>query len=118
MVLEQGPWFISGQYLGIQRWVTNFVAWETTQSFLPIRVWLPNLPTKLYNGIILWKIGDSIGKLLNIDACTSVTLQGRYDQPRVQVSLDQSIETHDYIGSHKKLNMYEGEDNLCKRCGC
>lgn len=31
-VLEEGPWFINGYFLAVQRWVPNFVASEATHK--------------------------------------------------------------------------------------
>lgn len=73
-VLSFGPWFIFGHVLSIQRWKPNFVATEFKNSLTAIWIRLPRLPTEFYGEIVMAKIGNAIGKLLKVDACTSSTI--------------------------------------------
>ncbi|XP_019239310.1 PREDICTED: uncharacterized protein LOC109219328 [Nicotiana attenuata] len=75
------------------------------------------LPTEFYDGIILTKIGNAIGELLKIDACTSSTLRGRYARLCVQLPLKEKVQPYILIGSHKQVILYEGDNILCKNCG-
>ncbi|XP_075110427.1 uncharacterized protein LOC142181308 [Nicotiana tabacum] len=117
MILHNGPWFIKGYFLSVQKWVPNFVATKASQNYTSVWIRLPQLPTEFYDGIILTKIGNCIGKLLKVDACTSVTLRGGYARLCVELSLDQPIQTFIMIGHHKQRIHYEGEGFLCKACG-
>lgn len=78
---------------------------------------LPELPTEFYDLDILQKLGNKEGKLLKIDACTSITTRGRYDRICVEVPLDKILKTHIYIGTHKQIILYEGLNLLCINCG-
>ncbi|XP_019226978.1 PREDICTED: uncharacterized protein LOC109208333 [Nicotiana attenuata] len=115
--LQQAPWFINGHYLSVRRWEPNFVASKAKEVYLAVWVRLPQLPTEFYDGIVLARIGNSIGKLLRIDACTSSTIRGRYVRLCVQVPLDQPVQTAVQIGYHLQQLLYEGENFLCKACG-
>ncbi|XP_019251301.1 PREDICTED: uncharacterized protein LOC109230234 [Nicotiana attenuata] len=97
-ILHNGPWFVNGFFLSTQKWVPNFVAKKACQSFTAIWVRLPQLPTEFYDGIILSRIGNSIGKLLKVDACTSATLRGRYARLCVELPLDQPVQNFILIG--------------------
>ncbi|XP_019261188.1 PREDICTED: uncharacterized protein LOC109239120 [Nicotiana attenuata] len=116
-VLHHGPWFINGHFLSVQRWVPNFVASAANPLSTAIWVRLPHLPTEFYVGAILRKIGNTIGRLLKVDACTSTTLRGRHARLCVEIPLDQPVKSFIFIGSHKQSIHYEGENFLCKRCG-
>ncbi|XP_019232641.1 PREDICTED: uncharacterized protein At4g02000-like [Nicotiana attenuata] len=116
-VLQHGPWFINEHYLSVRRWEPNFVARKAKEVHSAVWVRLPQLPTELYDGIVLGRIGNSIGRLLRVDACTGSTLKGRYARLCVQVPLDQPVQTTIPIGSHIQQLVYEGENFLCKVCG-
>lgn len=79
---------------------------------------MPQLPTEFYDGIILAKIGNAIDKLLKIDVCTSATIRGRYARLCVQLPPEQKVQSHILIGTHKQVILYEGDNSLCKVCGC
>lgn len=117
-ILQNGPWIILGHFLSCQRWEPNFVPSEAKQFFTTIWLRLPNLPTKFYDSFILQKKnGNSIGRLLKIDACTSATLRGRYARLCVELPMDQPVAKFIYIEDHKQYIEYEGDKFLCKGCG-
>ncbi|KAH0781570.1 hypothetical protein KY290_001168 [Solanum tuberosum] len=116
-VLQNGPWFINGYFLSTKIWEPNFNPAKAKQIFTTIWVRLPQLPTEFYDGILLRRIGNSIGKLLKIDACTSSTLHGRYARLCVQIPMEEPVTISIQIGNHKQDIVYEGEGFLCKNCG-
>ncbi|XP_019226389.1 PREDICTED: uncharacterized protein LOC109207843 [Nicotiana attenuata] len=116
-VLQNGPWFINGHFLSIKRWEPNFVAAHAKQTVSVVWIHLPQLPTEFYDESLLKKIGNSIGSLLKIDACTSATLRGRYARLCIQVPLEEPVTTRILIGYHLQQIIYEGEGFLCKLCG-
>ncbi|XP_070005350.1 uncharacterized protein At4g02000-like [Nicotiana sylvestris] len=115
--LHSAPWFINGYFLSTRQWEPNFVAGKAKQIHTTIWVRLPQLSTEFYDGLILRKIGNSIGKLLKIDACTSSTLRGRYVRLCVELPLDQPVQQCILIGSYLQNLVYEGINFLCKSCG-
>lgn len=116
-VLQNGPCFINDFFLSVQKWVPNLVAKKAQQSYNVVQVKLPQLPIEFYDGIILAKIGNSIGELLKVDACTSATLRERYSRLYVNLPLEQPVQTHVLVGPHKQAILYEGKIILCKTCG-
>uniref|UniRef100_A0A1S4AWE6 Uncharacterized protein At4g02000-like n=1 Tax=Nicotiana tabacum TaxID=4097 RepID=A0A1S4AWE6_TOBAC len=113
--LQGGPWFVNGSYLSLQRWSPNFVATEARSHITAVWVRLPNLPTEFYDGFILQKIGNKIGKLVKIDACTSATIKGRYARC-LEILMDSPVRSYIYIGKHMQLIQYEWKHFLCKNC--
>lgn len=75
--LHDGPWFILNHFLSVRQWEPKFMASETKLTYSAIWLHLPELPTEFYDFEILHKLGNKIGKLLKIDACTSETTRGR-----------------------------------------
>lgn len=117
VVLCKGPWFLYGYYLSIQKWIPNFI--PTKAILLESVVWvrLPHLPTEYYDGALVHRIGNSIGTLLKIDACTSSTLRGRYARLCVQVFFDTPLQNWNQIGNHLQQIIYEADGFLCTNYG-
>ena len=65
----------------------------------------------------LKKIGNSIGKLLKNDICTSSILRGRYARICVQIPLEEPVLSSMKIGKNIHPIMYEGQGFLCTTCG-
>ncbi|XP_009765529.1 uncharacterized protein [Nicotiana sylvestris] len=97
--LQNGPWFVNGFFLSIKKWEPNFIASEATQERSAI-----------------W-IGNTIGRLLKIDACTSATLREKYARLCVEMPLDEPVQTCIFIGKYMHQIIYEGEQILGKLCG-
>ncbi|XP_019252852.1 PREDICTED: uncharacterized protein LOC109231663 [Nicotiana attenuata] len=76
--LQKGSCFIFGTFLSVQRWEPNFVPSRAKQTLTAIWVRLSELPTEFYDVMILTKVGNTIGRLLKVDACTSAARRGRY----------------------------------------
>ncbi|XP_009785180.1 uncharacterized protein [Nicotiana sylvestris] len=115
--LQNGPWFINGFFLSIKKSEPNFKASNATQERSVIWLQLPQLPTEFYDAIILKKIGNTIGKLLKIDACTSAALRERYARLCIEMQLEEPVQPCISIGNYKQQIIYEGEHILCKACG-
>ncbi|XP_019242607.1 PREDICTED: uncharacterized protein LOC109222745, partial [Nicotiana attenuata] len=71
--LHGGPWFIGNQFLTVRKWEPRFIASTTSLTFSAVWARLPELPAEFYDYEILHKIGNKLGKLLRIDACTTST---------------------------------------------
>uniref|UniRef100_A0A1U7WW10 Uncharacterized protein LOC104227795 n=2 Tax=Nicotiana sylvestris TaxID=4096 RepID=A0A1U7WW10_NICSY len=106
-VMNQGPWFINGHFLSITRWKPNFVVTQEKVTNSAVWIRLPQLPTEFYDGKILEKIGNAIGRLLKIDVCTSTTLRGRYARLCVELPLEVPVQPFIYVGHHKQAIHYE-----------
>lgn len=99
--LQKGPWFIFCTFLSVQRWEPNFIPSRAKQTLTAIWVRLPELPTEFYDEKILSKVGNKIGRLLKVDACTSAVLRGRYAIICVELPLNKQVKPYMWIGSHK-----------------
>lgn len=116
-VLYNGPWFILNSHLSVQRWETKFVASQAKVTFTVIWLRLSKLPSEFYDMDILHKVGQKVGNLLKIYACTSTTTRERYAHLCVQVLMEHPLVHHVYIGSHKQVIHYDGFNLLFTTCG-
>ncbi|XP_019241717.1 PREDICTED: uncharacterized protein LOC109221708 [Nicotiana attenuata] len=116
-VLQKGPWFVFGFFLSCQKWKPNFVAANAKQICTAVWIRLPNLLTEFYDKIILQRIGNSIGRLLKVDACTFSTLRGRYARLCVELPLNKPVDKFIVIDEYKQIIEYEGDKLLCKTVG-
>lgn len=108
--LQNGPRFIFGSY---QCNAGN----QISSLQLPNKHSLQFGPTEFYDEEILKKVGNTIGGLLKVDACTSAALRGRYARLCVELPLNKPVKTNVWIASHKQQIIYEGDKLLCKNCG-
>src|SRR4051812_37687190 len=75
--LSEGPWMIGDNYLHVQRWRHNFVAYSAKITSLPVWVRFPWLPVEYYTEKWLWNAGNNIGKTIKIGDTTLATSRGR-----------------------------------------
>ncbi|KAG5576020.1 hypothetical protein H5410_056154 [Solanum commersonii] len=99
------------------RWHPNFVASEAIETKSAIWIRLLELPTELYNQLILAKIGRKLGKLVKTDVRISEALRGRYGRICVEVPIGVAVTKNICIGHHNQPLVYEGFNILCSTCG-
>lgn len=84
-ILQEGPWFVSRAYLSFRLQDSNFITHKLQIKSTAIWIRLSQLSTEYYDNSILHRVGRNIVTLLNIDACTSATIRGRYTRIYIQV---------------------------------
>lgn len=62
-------------------------------------------------------MGNSTGKFIKIDACTSTIFHRRHSRLCVQMNLNNPVPTWIQIGSHMQQVVYKVKGFLCKCCG-
>ena len=77
-VLEKGPWFIGDFFLSLRPWEPFFKPSMANVSSIVVWVKLHELPIELYEAEVLKQIGESLGKVLRIDAHTTMEVRGKY----------------------------------------
>lgn len=77
-VLNEGPWYIGHQFLSVRQWSPGFKPSTTNLSTTAVWVRLPQLPIEFYDNSILQKVGNQLGELPKIDACTVDNVRGRF----------------------------------------
>ncbi|KAK9087491.1 hypothetical protein Syun_029885 [Stephania yunnanensis] len=115
--LINGPWFIMGHCLSVQKWTPAFRA--STALISKVTTWIrfPDLPFYHYHESIMWGLGDLVGTSVKIDYNTQLVSRGSF--PRVEVELDISkpLAAAVRIDDVWQQVAYEGLPNICFGCG-
>ncbi|KAK9999503.1 hypothetical protein SO802_019106 [Lithocarpus litseifolius] len=74
---------------------------------------LNELPIEYYDVEVLKQLGNSIGKVLRIDAHTTAETRGRFARLCVQVDIDKPLITTILVGGLRQPVIYEGTHRLC-----
>lgn len=99
-VLHESPWFIGQNFFTIRLWEPKF--WATADECKQTAIWarLPQLPLEFYEPSLLQKMGEMLGIVLKVDACTNDALRGQYARICVQVNVEKTLKTVIHIGPH------------------
>lgn len=75
-----------------------------------IAVWvrLHELPIELYEAEVLKQIGESLGRVLRIDAHTAMEVQGKYVRLCIQIDVNKLLVDTILIGRFEQPMTYEG----------
>lgn len=106
--LTGGPWYIKKSYITVQLWEPNFTAKHDTPCSSAIWVRLPQLPIEYYDQEVLTQIGNSIGKLIQINARTANSERGRYTRLCIQFYLNKPPSCSINIDLFSQPLQYEG----------
>ncbi|KAL4390845.1 hypothetical protein AHAS_Ahas03G0185800 [Arachis hypogaea] len=115
--LVDGPWKIYDHYLAVRLWEPNFNPLTTTIDKITAWIRLPGLPIELYNGKILRKIGDLIGRTCKIDYNTSHLCRGKFARLCVEVDLTKPLLGRYMVNGNVYQVEYEGIHQICFTCG-
>ncbi|KAI3893641.1 hypothetical protein MKX03_006219, partial [Papaver bracteatum] len=115
--LLEGPWFINGHNLSLQRWKPNFKPSEARINKTIVWARLPELPIEYFYREVLYKIAAKIGIPIKIDNITESILRGKYARFCVELDTDQPLKYAIRIGNFKQRIEYEGIGLVCFHCG-
>lgn len=90
-VLNGGRWMVLGYFLTITKWRPNFSPSQNTITTTMVWLRLPKLPLEMFEEKTLMWMGNSVGKALKVDICTSTTARGRSAKLCVEVDLDKPL---------------------------
>ncbi|XP_020679406.1 uncharacterized protein LOC110097390, partial [Dendrobium catenatum] len=120
-VLCGGPWFFSGNIVGLDRWTPEFSPSSLEGLSSPIWIRLPQLPLQYWDPENLIRIASMLGEPLWIDAQTGA--RGRREYARICIKLDLALKLQSGIwingwkGRFYQRVEYEGLGLSCFECG-
>ncbi|XP_020684494.1 uncharacterized protein LOC110101071, partial [Dendrobium catenatum] len=120
-VLCGGPWFFSGNIVGLDKWTPEFSPRSLEGLTSPVWIRLPQLPLQYWDQETLIRIASMIGEPMWIDAQTGRI--GRREYARVCVKLDlarklqSGIWINGWKGRFYQHVEYEGLGLSCFECG-
>lgn len=127
-VLDGGPWIIMGHYLVVQQWKPEFIPADDDLGKVAVWIRIPDFPVEYYGKTFLWRIGESLGRMVKIDVHSMRSDQeggllqggtGRGSFARICVEVDlrktlvAKFEFHDVTYKVE----YEGLNQICFHCG-
>lgn len=87
----EGPWMVLDHYLVVKKWRPNFQPTSDKTEKLLVRVRFPCLPIEYFNGFILQKIGEKIGRPIQIDQTTGMASKGRFARMCIEVDITKPL---------------------------
>lgn len=115
--LFEGPCRVLDHYLMVQRWRPLFDTTDHKVQKLAVWVRIQNLSLELYNDKFLWRVGSSLGTMLEVDEHTSIHSRGRFARLCVEVDLQRElVPSFTALGKEFKIE-YEGLHLICFGCG-
>ena len=116
-VLDKGSWFIGDFFLSLRPWEPFFKPSTASVSSIAVWVRLHKLPIELYETDALKQIGESLGRVVGIDAHTAMEARGKYARLCVQIDVNKPLVDTILIGRFEQPVTYEGIQKLCFTCG-
>ncbi|XP_020687894.2 uncharacterized protein LOC110103492, partial [Dendrobium catenatum] len=119
-ILYEGPWFVKGHIVGIDKWTTSF----STNSLkgLSALVWirLPNLPLYCWDDINICRIASLVGKPFLLDGNMIQWNRREFARICVRINLDEQLPLGVWVeGDSTKFYQrveYEKVSKLCFKC--
>ncbi|CAN1188710.1 hypothetical protein LINPERHAP2_LOCUS39492 [Linum perenne] len=111
-----GPWKIFDYYITVARWSLAFNEDEPLGKVLTW-VQLPKLPIHFFIHTTVNRIGNHIGRTIQMDLATSEGARARYARVCVEVDLAKPLLGKYMIGESVFFVEYESLENVCHTCG-
>jgi len=119
-ILNEGPWFWGNTGLFVTPWFPEFDANSMVVTRMPVWVWLHNLPIHFWHYKTLTAIGNTLGRMLKIDAERHI--KGIFTFARICVEVDlskglpESIILNFNNSQWKQTLDYENTAFSCRGC--
>ena len=90
-ILDKVSWFIGDFFLSLRLWEPFFKPSMASVSSITVWVRLHKLPIELYETDALKQIGESLGRVLRIDAHTAMEARGKYARLCIQIDVNKQL---------------------------
>ncbi|CAI0434505.1 unnamed protein product [Linum tenue] len=115
--LTEGPWIIFEHYLVVRKWTPTFRITAKLPPSLIVWVCFLAMPIQYYHTSILTAIGNTIGKLINIDYHTQSAQRGKFARIAVEIDVSKPLIPDFYLDDCIQLVEYENLPKVCFSCG-
>lgn len=116
-VLNGGPWMVMGNYLTITKWRPNFSLIDNVIARTLVWVRFPGLLLEMFEEQTLMWMGNSVGKAIKVDICTSSAVRGKYAKVCVEVALNRPLKPNVMVYGKRYAVEYKGLTRICFTCG-
>ncbi|XP_031131901.1 uncharacterized protein LOC116033288 [Ipomoea triloba] len=104
-------------YLIVKQWVPNFDPMTDTTKKVLVWVRFPNLSVEYYNLLTLRKIGNKLGRTVQVDHTTSLVSRGKFARVCVEIDLTKPLISRFTLEEKVWQVAYEGMHLVCFTCG-
>lgn len=108
---------VMGNYLTISKWRPNFSPSNNVIAGTLVWVRFPGLTLEMFDEKTLMWMGNSMGKALKVDICTSSAIRGKYAKVCIEVTLDRPLKPNVMVYGKRYVVEYEGLTRICFTCG-
>ncbi|KAI0497209.1 hypothetical protein KFK09_020431 [Dendrobium nobile] len=120
-VMTNGPWFVNGRIIGMDKWTQKFSTNSLKGLTSPIWIRLPNLPLHCWDNINLCRIASMVGKPYLIDGNMYQWGRREFGRICVRIQLDNKLPLGVWVeGRARRFYQrieYERIPNFCFKCG-
>ncbi|XP_020696205.1 uncharacterized protein LOC110109469 [Dendrobium catenatum] len=120
-VLTNGPWFVNGNIVGIEKWTQKFDLNSLKGLSAPIWIRFPNLTLHFWDEINICRIASMVGKTFLIDVNMFQWSKRKFGRVCVHIDLDAKLSTGVWVEDDEDKFFqrieYERLPNLCFECG-
>ncbi|XP_020689624.1 uncharacterized protein LOC110104729 [Dendrobium catenatum] len=120
-ILCEGPWFVRGHIVGIDKWSTNFSTNSLKGLSAPLWIRLPNLPLYCWDDFNICRIASLVGKPFLLNGNMFQWNRREFARICVRIKLDEQLLLGVWVEGesskfYKKIE-YEKVSKLCFKCG-
>ncbi|KAI9125197.1 hypothetical protein K1719_003813 [Acacia pycnantha] len=115
--LTGGPWVILDAYLSVVRWRPEFNPMNQRTNSAIAWVRFPDLPAPLFDKKFLLNLGNSIGKVIQLDIHTAQRARGKFARMCVELDLTKPLVPEFNVEGQLLSVVYESLGQLCNKCG-
>ncbi|KAI0529238.1 hypothetical protein KFK09_001785 [Dendrobium nobile] len=120
-VMTNGPWFVNGKIIGMDKWSQNFSTNSLKGLMAPIWIRLPNLPLHFWDNINVCRITSMVGKPYLIDENMFQWGRREFGRVCVRIQLDNKLPLGVWVegkaGRFYQRIENERVPNFCFKCG-
>ncbi|XP_019161010.1 PREDICTED: uncharacterized protein LOC109157614 [Ipomoea nil] len=115
--MYEGPWMVLDHYLIMKPWEPDFDPYNDTTEKILVWVRVPDLPAEYFDAIFLRKLGNRIGRIVQVDQATSLVSCGMFARLCVELNMRKPlVSKFAYEGKIRHV-AYEGMHLVCFACG-
>ncbi|XP_031124226.1 uncharacterized protein LOC116026940 [Ipomoea triloba] len=112
-----GPWMVLDHYLIVKEWMPNFDPFTAKTESMIVWIRFPCLPSEYFDRQFLLRVGEKVGRPINIDTATSLVSRASFARVCVEVDITKPLLAKFTLKNRVRPIVYEGLHLICFKCG-
>ncbi|XP_031111999.1 uncharacterized protein LOC116015971 [Ipomoea triloba] len=112
-----GPWMVLDQYLIVKEWIPNFDPFTDKTERMIVWIRFTCLPAEYFDHKFFMRVGEKIGRPINIDMATSLVSKASFARVCVEVDITKPLLAKFTLRNKVRPLVYEGLHQICFKCG-